>query len=97
MVCLSTGKSSRTRSTSNPTVILLLAVLMEFLEKSLFQAFPQRWYLYAVDDVLRKRVSQQVTSLRFADAARLQIEQGLGIQLTDGCAVSTADIVGQNL
>src|ERR1017187_6859618 len=87
MCCLRTGKSPRIFSTSKPAAITLLSVLMEFLEEELFQLLAQVRDLDPVDDVLRKRVSQQDARLLFAEAARLQIEQRFGIQLAEGSAV----------
>src|ERR1035441_4421246 len=88
MVCFRTGKSSRTFCTSKPAAISLLTVLMEFLEKDPLQRVFQRRYLDAVHDVLRERVRQQAARLLLADAARLQVEQRLRVQLTDGGARS---------
>src|SRR5664279_5140943 len=105
MYCLRTGKSSRIFSTSKPAVApavapavtWLLSVLMKFLEKNAFQRIPQRLYFDAVDHVLRERVGQQAAGLALADAARLQVEQGFGVELADGGAMGAAHIVGEDL
>src|SRR5215469_3261260 len=97
MVCFKTGKSSRIRSTSNEVATLLVRVLMKFLEQDPFERVPQTLHLDAVHDVLRKRVGQEVARLLLADAARLQIEQRLRIQLPDGGAVRAAHVIGKNL
>jgi hypothetical protein len=75
----------------------LAIVLMEFLEQDSFQRILQGLNFDAVDDVLREGVCQQAAGIPFADAARLQVEQGFGVQLADGGAVGAADVVGENL
>src|ERR1035437_7282662 len=99
MVCLRTGKSWRIFSTSKPAskprgsppvapaVVGLLSVLMKFLEQNPLQRIQQRLCFDAIDHVLRKSVGQQAAGLAFADAARLQVKQGFGVELADGGAI----------
>src|SRR5690242_15799675 len=81
MVCLRTGKSSRTRSTSKVVETWLLRVLIEFLEQDPLQRVPQCRNLDTVYDVLRERVGQQAACVLLVDAARLQVEQRLRVEL----------------
>src|ERR1017187_7492456 len=97
MVCFRTGKSSRTFWTSKPAAISLLTVLMEFLEKDPLQGVSQCRYLDAVHDVLREGVRQQGAGLLLADAARLQVEQRLRVQLADSGELGGAHVVGPDL
>src|SRR5215208_6611789 len=91
------GKSSRIFSTSNPTGMTLLRVLMELVEEDRFQSFAQSFYFDAIRNILRERVDEQAAGFAFADAARLQVKQRFTIELADSRAVSAANIVGQNL
>src|SRR5436305_11811297 len=72
-VCLSTGKSSRSASTSI-RVASLGSVLMEFLEKHFLQRVPEGRNFDAVHHILRERINQQASRLVRSDAARTQIE-----------------------
>src|ERR1035441_7468244 len=97
MVCFRTGKSSRTFCTSKQAGLSLLTVLMEFLEKDPLQRVFQRRDLNAIHDILREGVGQQGARLLLADAARLQVEQRLRVQLPNGGAVGAAHVVGPDL
>src|ERR1035438_80785 len=97
MVCLRTGKSSRSFSTSNAVVTSLLSVLMEFLKENLLQRIAQRRNLDPVHNILRERVGQQTARFLLADAARLQVEQRFAIQLADGRAMRAAHVVRSEL
>src|SRR3954447_2934292 len=97
IVCFRTGKSWRTRSTSNVVETWLLRVLIEFLEQDPLERVPQCRYLDAVHNVLREGVGQQTASVTLVDAARLHVEQRLGVELADGGAVGAFDVVGPDL
>src|ERR1039458_6793661 len=97
MVCLRTGKSSRSFSTSNAAVTSLLSVLMKFLEEYLFQQIAQALHFNPIHNILRKRVGQQTARFPLANAARLQVEQRFAIQLADSGAMRAAHVIGIDL
>src|SRR5581483_6219537 len=95
--CFRTGKSSRIFSTSKPAATALLSVLMEFLVQQPLQRLFDGGRLDAVEDVLRERMRKERPCFVLADAARLQVEHALGIELSDGRAVRAAHVIGVNL
>src|SRR4051794_34835430 len=95
--CLRTGKSSRTASTSKGAMTGLVSVLMEFLKEDAFQRISQGLHFNTVYDVLREGVNQEVARVGLRDAARLQVEQHLVIELADSCAMGAADVIGPDL
>src|SRR5689334_12289734 len=96
-VCLSTGKSSRTFSTSNAAEIWLLRLLIEFLEQDPLERIPQGLRLYAIHNVLREGIGQQAARVLPVDTPGAQVEKRLGVQLPDGRAVRAAHVVRPDL
>src|SRR5271157_2990563 len=82
-VCLRTGKSARTRSTSKAAWISPICVLMKFLEQDPLERIPQCVHFNAIDDVLGESVGQQTARFAGADAAGPQVKQRLRVQLAD--------------
>jgi hypothetical protein len=56
----------------------------------------QRSNRNAVNNLSHKRFNQQVAGVGFVESTALQIEDFLGIQLTDGCTVGTFHVVSRD-
>src|SRR5260370_17918893 len=90
--CERIGKSLRMAVTSR-----LVAEGMYPLQENLFQPGAQRPYLDQVNNVAREGMHQQIARLFLRDAARLQVEDGLLIELANRRPVRATNIVGVNL
>src|SRR3989442_4208965 len=75
----------------------LVAAGMQPLQENLFQPGAQRTYLDRVNNVAREGMHQQIARLFLRDAARLQVEDRLLIELANRRPVRATNIVGVNL
>jgi hypothetical protein len=48
------------------------------------------------DDLVEKAPNQYGSGFGFSDAARLEMEERIGIELADGCTVRADNVVGIN-